>query len=195
MNLDDEAETLTLRSACSRCHGHKLRCVQVRGAQGCVRCTRAGVKCVARPSRRVRQNQRQGWEHGKKNTRLEHSSSRGASRSGCRCMEQGQSVVASPSVQIAETVDMGQSRLNDLPLTRECKTVSPRMHHDSTNIGSKKHTPRPTISMSLATGRHSNRKTRAPRYPHSKEAISVASICPGKTLASSPRCTWMSMSI
>ncbi|KAL2799945.1 hypothetical protein BJX66DRAFT_210126 [Aspergillus keveii] len=117
MNLDDEAETLTLRSACSRCHGHKLRCVQVRGAQGCVRCTRAGVKCVARPSKRVRQNQRQGWEHGKKNTRLEHSSSRGASRSGCRCMEQGQSVAASPSVRIAETVEMGQSRLNDLPLT------------------------------------------------------------------------------
>ncbi|KAL3497161.1 hypothetical protein BJX62DRAFT_192479 [Aspergillus germanicus] len=117
MNLDDETETLTLRSACSRCHGHKLRCVQVRGAQGCVRCTRAGVKCVVRPSKRARQNHAQGLEQGKKSTGLESSSSRDASRSGCRCMEQEQSVAASPSVRIAETVEMGQSRLNDLPLT------------------------------------------------------------------------------
>jgi hypothetical protein len=129
MNLDDETETLTFRSACSRCHGHKLRCVQVRGAQGCVRCMRAGVKCVARPSKRVRQNQRQGREQGKKSTRLEHGSRRSGSRSGCKCMEQEQSVALSPSVVIADAVEMGQPRLNDLPLTREYITVSPRMHH------------------------------------------------------------------
>jgi hypothetical protein len=52
--MDVESEN-TPRSACYRCHSQKLRCVQARGQNDCVRCSRVGAVCVTRPSKRVRQ--------------------------------------------------------------------------------------------------------------------------------------------
>lgn len=42
------------RRACDRCHGQKLRCKRESIDGSCVRCQRAGVQCVPRPSRSQR---------------------------------------------------------------------------------------------------------------------------------------------
>ncbi|PGH03574.1 hypothetical protein GX51_04000 [Blastomyces parvus] len=42
----DRESNRQIRSACDRCHSHKLRCERQQGDQSCLRCSRAGSPCV-----------------------------------------------------------------------------------------------------------------------------------------------------
>ncbi|ORY71788.1 uncharacterized protein BCR38DRAFT_382710 [Pseudomassariella vexata] len=46
------------RGACDRCHGQKLQCKPGRSNEGCLRCQKAGVRCLPRPSRSSRHRTR-----------------------------------------------------------------------------------------------------------------------------------------
>lgn len=74
------------RRACDRCHGQKLRCKRESNDASCVRCQRAGVRCVPRPSRSQRRI-RSNTYHQVRASGSEHSVNLGVFdplNSGCR---------------------------------------------------------------------------------------------------------------
>lgn len=51
-NLSQSKPTQRKRSACDRCHGQKLRCLKMPGAETCARCHKARATCIFSPANR-----------------------------------------------------------------------------------------------------------------------------------------------